>query len=65
MDVERLLTPPFSQAAEARTGQQLAANRRWRIDTALASIIRERGFQSVDQLVSRLVSEGMPPCPSR
>jgi len=41
---------------EARTGQQLAINRRWRIDTALAAIIRERGFASVDQLVSRLVS---------
>jgi chemotaxis protein methyltransferase CheR len=41
---------------EARTGQQLAMNRRWRIDTALAAIIRERGFASVDQLVSRLVS---------
>jgi chemotaxis protein methyltransferase CheR len=41
---------------EARTGQQLATNRRWRIDTALASIIRARGFGSVDQLVSRLVS---------
>jgi chemotaxis protein methyltransferase CheR len=41
---------------EARTGQQLAMNRRWRIDTALASIIRERGFASVDLLVSRLVS---------
>ena len=41
---------------EARTGQQLAMNRRWRIDTALASIIRERGFDGVDQLVSRLVS---------
>jgi chemotaxis protein methyltransferase CheR len=41
---------------EARTGQQLAMNRRWRIDTALASIIRERGFASVDQLVSQLLS---------
>jgi chemotaxis protein methyltransferase CheR len=41
---------------EARTGQQLAMNRRWRIDTALASIIRARGFTSVDQLVARLVS---------
>jgi chemotaxis protein methyltransferase CheR len=41
---------------EARTGQQLAMNRRWRIDTALAAIIRERGFESVDQLVARLVS---------
>ena len=41
---------------EARTGQQLAMNRRWRIDTALASIVRARGFASVDQLVARLVS---------
>jgi chemotaxis protein methyltransferase CheR len=41
---------------EARTGQQLATNRRWRIDTALAAIIRARGYASVDQLVSRLVS---------
>lgn len=41
---------------EARTGQQLAFNRRWRIDTALAAILRERGFASVDQLVSRLVA---------
>ena len=41
---------------EARTGQQLAMNRRWRIDTALAAIMREHGFQTVDQLVSRLVA---------
>jgi chemotaxis protein methyltransferase CheR len=41
---------------EARTGQQLASNRRWRIDTALASILRARGFDSVDELVSRLVA---------
>ena len=40
---------------EARTGQQLAMNRRWRIDTALAAIMRERGFDIVDQLVARLV----------
>lgn len=41
---------------EARTGQQLSMNRRWRIDTALAAIMRERGFTSIDQLVARLVS---------
>jgi chemotaxis protein methyltransferase CheR len=41
---------------EARTGQQLSMNRRWRIDTALAAIIRERGFTSIDQLVARLVA---------
>jgi chemotaxis protein methyltransferase CheR len=41
---------------EAKTGQQLAMNRRWRIDTALAAILRARGFDTVDQLVARLVS---------
>ena len=41
---------------EARTGQQLTMSRRWRVDTALASIMRERGFDTVDQLVARLVS---------
>jgi chemotaxis protein methyltransferase CheR len=45
---------------EARTGQQLAMNRRWRIDSALAAIMRERGFLSVEQLVSRLLSRGDP-----
>ncbi|MGE0180031.1 MAG: protein-glutamate O-methyltransferase CheR [Sphingomonas sp.] len=41
---------------EARTGQQLATNRRWRVDTALAAIMRERGFRSADELVARLAS---------
>jgi chemotaxis protein methyltransferase CheR len=41
---------------EARTGQQLTFSRRWRIDSALASILREHGFASLDQLVARLVS---------
>jgi chemotaxis protein methyltransferase CheR len=45
---------------EARTGQQLATNRRWRIESALASIVRERGFDSVDQLVSRVASRADP-----
>ena len=49
---QRILT----SLLETRTGQQLAFSRRWRIDTALASIVRERGFASVDQLVSQIVS---------
>ena len=46
----------LASVLEARTGQQLSMNRRWRIDTALAAIMRERGFATVDQLVARLVS---------
>jgi chemotaxis protein methyltransferase CheR len=45
---------------EARTGQQLATNRRWRIEAALASIVRERGFESVDQLIGRVASRADP-----
>jgi chemotaxis protein methyltransferase CheR len=45
---------------EARTGQQLATNRRWRIEAALASIVRERGFDSVEQLIGRVASRADP-----
>jgi len=38
----------------ARTGQQLTANRQWRIDTALAGLFRERGISNLDQLVCLL-----------
>jgi chemotaxis protein methyltransferase CheR len=41
---------------EARTGQQLSFNRRWRIDSALSAIMRQGGFANIDQLVARLVS---------
>ena len=46
----------LSSLLEARTGQQLTFSRRWRIDSALSSIMRERGFESIDQLVARVVS---------
>lgn len=38
----------------ARTGQQLTASRRWRIDTALAGLFREHGITNLDQLVCLL-----------
>lgn len=41
---------------EARSGQQLTFSRRWRIDSALSSIMRQHGFASLDQLVAKLVS---------
>lgn len=41
---------------EARSGQQLTFSRRWRIDSALSSILREHGFANLDQLVAKLVS---------
>ncbi len=38
----------------SRTGQQLAESRRWRIQTALAGLFRERGISNIDQLVCLL-----------
>ena len=40
---------------EARTGQQLTMSRRWRLETALAALLRERGIASLDELITILV----------
>ena len=40
---------------EARTGQQLTMSRRWRIETALAALLRERGIATLDDLITILV----------
>ncbi len=56
MEVSETSRRILASLLEAKTGQQLSMNRRWRIETALASIMRERGYYSIDQLVSRLVA---------
>jgi chemotaxis protein methyltransferase CheR len=40
---------------EARTGQQLTMNRRWRLETALSSLLREREIATLDELITILV----------
>ena len=40
---------------EGRTGQQLTMNRRWRIETALSTLLRERGISTLDELITILV----------
>jgi chemotaxis protein methyltransferase CheR len=40
---------------EARTGQQLTMSRRWRIETALSALLRERGITTLDELITILV----------
>lgn len=40
---------------EARTGQQLTISRRWRIETALSALLRERGISTLDELITILV----------
>ncbi|NWO96283.1 chemotaxis protein CheR, partial [Escherichia coli] len=37
-------------------GQQIAANRTWRIETALKPILRARGLASLDELVAQLIA---------
>lgn len=41
---------------EARTGQQIAANRAWRIDTALRPLLAAQGVETVEGLVSQLLA---------
>ena len=40
---------------EARTGQQLTMSRRWRLETALSVLLRERGISTLDELITILV----------
>jgi chemotaxis protein methyltransferase CheR len=40
---------------EARTGQQLTMSRRWRIETALSTLMRERQITTLDELITILV----------
>ena len=56
MDISQSSQRILSSMLEARTGQQISFSRRWRIDSALSSIMRERGFETMDQLVGRLAS---------
>ncbi|MEZ5682812.1 MAG: hypothetical protein R3E03_00865 [Novosphingobium sp.] len=50
---------------EARTGQQLTRDRHWRIETALAGLMREQGIENADQLARRLLSRGRKRWPRR
>ena len=50
---------------EARTGQQLTMSRRWRLETALSSLLRERGICSIDELITILVMGREPGLASR
>jgi chemotaxis protein methyltransferase CheR len=40
---------------EARTGQQLTMSRRWRLETALSALLRERAIATLDELITILV----------
>jgi chemotaxis protein methyltransferase CheR len=50
----------LSALLESRTGQQLGVARRWRIETALQPVMRERGIDGLDRLVAALVTGREP-----
>ncbi len=54
MEVSEVSNRILSGMLEARTGQQLAPSRRWRIGSALSGLFREHGVESVDQLIALL-----------
>ena len=60
MDVGDSAIRILSDLLEARTGQQLAVNRQWRIGTALNALMRARALDGVDALVAALVRGGDP-----
>jgi chemotaxis protein methyltransferase CheR len=60
MDVSDASSRILAGLLEARTGQQLTMSRRWRIETALQSLMRERQIGSLDQLVATLVTGREP-----
>ncbi|AXJ94239.1 MULTISPECIES: protein-glutamate O-methyltransferase CheR [unclassified Sphingomonas] len=53
--ISQLALNVFSSLLEVRTGQQIAAYRSWRIDTALKPLLRARGLGTLDQLVALLL----------
>ena len=60
MQVSPAATRVLSSLLEARTGQQLAMSRHWRIETVLQSLVRERGLGSLDRLVHAVAAGGEP-----
>ena len=60
MEVSDVSSRILADLLEARTGQHLTISRRWRIETALKSLMRARGLTTLDQLIATLVSGGEP-----
>ena len=60
MDVSDSSSRILAGLLEARTGQQLTMSRRWRIETALKGLLRERGISTIEQLITALVAGREP-----
>ncbi|TFI59309.1 protein-glutamate O-methyltransferase CheR [Sphingomonas parva] len=60
MEVSEAAIRVLGSLLGARTGQQLAMSRSWRIHTVLQSLVRERGLGSLDRLVHAVAAGGEP-----
>jgi len=54
MEPDEIAIEIIAGLLEARTGQKLTSDRRWRIGTALTGLLRERGISSSGDLVAML-----------
>lgn len=54
MEVSETSSRILADLLEARTGQQLAPSRRWRIGSALSGLYREEGLAGPEELIARL-----------
>lgn len=59
-DATRGATQVLTALLEARTGQQIAATRAWRVDTALRPLLVAAGLDTMDALVARLLGGADP-----
>jgi chemotaxis protein methyltransferase CheR len=55
----------FIALLEARTGQQMGANRNWRIETALKPVMRDTGHHALEQLAAAIRADRSGPLADR
>ena len=60
LDASPVTVNVLAALLEAHTGQRIAQNRTWRIDTALKPIVVERSAGSIDELVQHLIDSKNP-----
>lgn len=60
MEMSPISTRILAGLLEERTGQQLAATRRWRLNTALMPLMQEHGIATLDELALRIASGREP-----
>jgi chemotaxis protein methyltransferase CheR len=65
MNVSEASDRILAELLEARTGQQLAPSRRWRIGSALSGLYREHGLTGADELIALLTKSREASLPRR